>query len=57
MPLARIGSSTVLWSKELFASAFCSAHIARPSSPALRTWLLVTFELVTPLWKLIASAV
>ena len=57
MPLARIGYCTVLWSNESFASAFCSAQVARPSSPALRMSLLVTLELVTPLWKLTPSAV
>ncbi len=34
-----------------------SAQVAMPSSPVLRMSLLVTFELVTPPWKLMPSAV
>ena len=38
-------------------SAVVSDHIARPSSPVLRTKLLRTTEFVTPVWKLSASAI
>ena len=47
----------MLWSNESLASATESAQVARPSSPRLRRSLLVTLELVTPLWKLTPSAV
>ncbi len=57
MPLARTGVWTVLWSKVLRAFVVFSAHIARPSSPELRTKVFVTREPVTPVWKLTASAI
>src|SRR5512138_1431966 len=57
MPLARVGVCTVLWSKVLLALAIASDHMARPSSPVLRTKLLDATEFDTPLWKFRASAI
>ena len=54
MPLASVGVCTVLWSNVLPAFAVFSDHIARPSSPVLRTKLFDTTESVTPVWKLSA---
>lgn len=48
MLFARIGRMTVLNVNLLFTFGMFSAHMARPSSPLLRTKVLVTVELVTP---------
>ena len=47
----------VLWVNELLTFGTFSAHIASASSPVLRTNVLVTVELVTPVWKFTPSAV
>ena len=57
MPLASVGVCTVLWSNVLPAFAVVSDHMARPSSPVLRTKLFDTTESVTPVWKFSASAI
>src|ERR1700743_3270089 len=54
---ARMGSTTVSWEKESPEAAAPGDHSARPSSPVLRTYVLVTEELVMPPSKLIPSAV
>lgn len=48
MLLARIGRITVLNVNLFFTFGMFSAHMARPSSPVLRTKVLVTVEFVTP---------
>lgn len=48
MLFARIGRITVLNVNLFFTFGTFSAHIARPSSPVLRTNVLVTVEFVTP---------
>src|SRR6266498_2062381 len=57
MLLARIGDTIVLNVNELLTLGTFCAHIASPSSPVLRTNVLVTVELVTPQWKFMPSAV
>ncbi len=57
MLFARIGSTTVLWVKLSLTFGLSCGQEARPSSPVLRTKVLVTVELVTPVWKFTPSAV
>ena len=57
MPLASTGVWTVLWSKVSRASSVRSDHIASASSPVLRMKLFRTSESVTPVWKLMPSAI
>src|SRR5689334_12513907 len=55
--LARMGATIVLRVNELPTLGTFSAHMARASSPVFRTKVLVTVELVTPMWKFTPSAV
>ena len=57
MPLASTGVCTVLWSNVSFASSVFSDHMASASSPVLRMKLFDADELVTPVWKLMPSAI
>ncbi len=57
MLFARIGRTTVSWVKLSLTFGVFSGHEARPSSPVSRTKVLVTVELVTPVWKFTPSAV